>query len=367
MNIGFFSPTINRIGGGEWVTLNMIRALQNADAGSTEHGITVYSSGKIDSAHIASFLGKELHFNNQVEFPRSIFDPFGLESLYPNLLRSYIFKLKCDLLIDTFSNDLLPWTDAVYFNGGVRSVLLPRGVKGMILLPYKAFARHALESARAEEKTLMACSRIAARVVEEVTKLKVHVLYPPLSDFFKRENIDDQQRDNSVVTVVRISRDKNPETIPEIARLTPEDTKFTIIGSCRTQDEVSALARLKSSIRNSKTAERVKLMLNVSREQQREVLQRSRVYLHPSVSYEGFGITVVEAMAAGCTPIVPDVGGLKEIVPRFLRYTSISEAASLVKASIANWSPSKAEEFVRMSDKFNTTRFNKEFLKIMKL
>jgi glycosyltransferase involved in cell wall biosynthesis len=366
MKIGFFSPTLNRIGGGEWVTLNMIRALQSPRIKTAEHDITVYSAEKIDPTQIRKFIGSDLHFKNQVEFPRGMFDPYGLENLYPNLLRSFFFKLKCDLLIDTFSNDLLPRTDAVYFNGGVRSVLLPKG-KGMILLPYKAFSRHTLKRAKAGEKTLMACSEIVARIVEKVTKLKVHVLYPPTSDFFRLEKINNQQRDNSVVTVVRIARDKNPETIPEIALLTREDTKFTIIGRCRTQYEMSVLASLKSTIRNSKMTEKVKLMINVSRDQQRKILQNSRVYLHPSVGWEGFGITVAEAMSAGCTPIVPDVGGLKEIVPSSLRYTSINEAASLVNTAITDWSPNKAQEFVRMSNKFNTTKFNQEFLTIMKL
>ena len=41
MRIGFFSPTINRVGGGEWVTLNMIDALK-----ANKHKIVVYSAEK---------------------------------------------------------------------------------------------------------------------------------------------------------------------------------------------------------------------------------------------------------------------------------------------------------------------------------
>jgi hypothetical protein len=41
MNIGFFSPTINRIGGGEWVTLNMINSLKERG-----HKIAVCSAWK---------------------------------------------------------------------------------------------------------------------------------------------------------------------------------------------------------------------------------------------------------------------------------------------------------------------------------
>lgn len=45
-----------------------------------------------------------------------------------------------------------------------------------------------------------------------------------------------------------------------------------------------------------------------------EWLDKSDIFLYPSIWEEGFGISVVEAMARGCIPIVSNRGGLPEII-----------------------------------------------------
>lgn len=361
MNIGFFSPTINRIGGAEWVTLNMIQAL-----GATQHKTLVCSAEKINPTHIREFFGHSLDSVNEVRFWPNIFDPYNLENIYPNLLKSYFFSLKCDLLIDTFSNAIFPWTDAVYFQGRPKITQLPKGMKGSLFTPYKAFLTNSTKHAEPEKKILMACSKYTAETIATVTGLAVNVLYPPASDFFKIQN-KLSSKNNTVVTVTRISNDKRPETIPCIAKLVPDNISFVIIGSCRIPSELNVLNNLQEYIHKLGVSEKVKLLLNVSREKQREILQKSKAYLHPFVPYEAFGISVVEAMSAGCVPVVPDIAGLKEIVPKQLRYTSLEEAASLVEESITNWSPSKAQDSVKIADKFSQAKFCDEFLKIMQL
>ncbi len=44
-------------------------------------------------------------------------------------------------------------------------------------------------------------------------------------------------------------------------------------------------------------------------------MRKSKVYFHPMVG-EHFGISIVEAMAAGLVPVVSDVGGPTEFVPK---------------------------------------------------
>ena len=361
MNIGFFSPTLNRIGGGEWVTLNMIQAL-----GARRHRTLVYSAEKINPAHILEFLGHSLDLDNEVRFWPNIFDPYDLENIYPNLLKSYFFSLKCDILIDTFSNAIFPWTDAVYFQGRPKIIQLPKGMKGSLFAPYKAFLTDSMKHAKPGEKILMACSKYTAKTIEDITGLATNVLYPPVSDFFKIGN-KLPSKNNTVVVVTRISNDKRPETIPQIAKIAPDNISFVIIGSCRIPSELNVLSNLRECIHKLGVSEKVELLLNVSREKQREILQNSKVYLHPFVPYEAFGISVVEAMSAGCVPVVPDIAGLKEIVPERLRYTSLEEAAYLVEESITNWSPSKVQDSVKIADRFSQTKFFEEFLKIMQL
>lgn len=361
MRIGFFSPTINRIGGGEWVTLNMIYALK-----AKKHKIVVHSAEKIEPVHIQRFFGHDLRLD-EVNYWPSIFDPYNLESIYPNCLKSFLFSLKCDLLIDTFSNALLPWTDVIYFQGPSNAIWLPKGLKGLLFLPYKTLLTHTNKRAKLEEKILMTCSKWSARIIEETTGLHPKVLYPPVSDFFKVKDVNNQPKANVAVTVARISGDKRLDTIPQIAKLISKDVSFVIIGSCKLPQEIKALNLLQESIRKLGVGKKVRVLLNISRERHRDILQSSKIYLHPSLPYETFGISVVEAMSAGCIPVVPDIAGLKETVPKPLRYTSLEEAASLIDASIANWSPRKAQASVYIANKFNQARFRKEFLKIMRL
>jgi glycosyltransferase involved in cell wall biosynthesis len=361
MRVGFFSPTINRIGGGEWVTLNMIYALKNK-----KHKVIVYSAEKINHGHIKEFFGHNLKLDGEVRISPNIFDPYSLENIYPNLLKSYMFRIKCDFLIDTFSNTLFPWVDAAYFHGRPKVTRLPKGVKGAVFVPYKAFLIGSTKRFKAKEKVLMACSRHVAKTVEAVTGLNVNVLYPPISDFFKI-NGKAVQKSNTVVSVTRISDDKQPETILKIAKLTRNNIKFIIIGSCRTSFELRVLKNLQRLVHDLNLDEKVRLLINVSRIKQREILQKAKAYLHPFVSYEAFGISVVEAMSAGCVPIVPDVGGLKEIVPKHLRYKSIEEAAALLEEALNAWSPSKACDIVEASNKFSQTSFCQEFLRTIGL
>lgn len=358
MRIGFFSPTINRVGGGEWVTLNMIYALK-----AKKHKIVVHSAEKIEPVHIQRFFGHSLRLD-EVNYWPSIFDPYNLESIYPNCSKSFLFSLKCDLLIDTFSNALLPWTDAVYFQGGPRALFLLKGVKGLLFLPYKALLRHTNRHVRPKEKILMTCSKWSAKIIEEATGLNVKVLYPPVSDFFKCAK--NQPKSNVVATVARISSGKKLETIPQVAKLVSNEISFVIIGNCRYTNQLNALSYLQESIRKLGVQKKVKVLLNISREKQRDILKSSKVYLHPPL-FEAFGVSIVEAMSAGCIPIVPDYGGPREFVPKPYRYTSMKEAASIIEASIANWSPHKALEFVDIADRFSQARFSNDFLKLMKL
>jgi glycosyltransferase involved in cell wall biosynthesis len=339
----------------------MIYALKNK-----KHKVIVYSAEKIDHDHIKEFFGHDLKIDGEARVPPNIFDPYGLENIYPNLLKSYVFRFKCDFLIDTFSNAVFPWANAAYFQGRPKVTQLPTGVKSAAFVPYKAFLISSTRRFKAKDKVLIACSRHVAKTVEATTGLDVNVLYPPISDFFK---IGDKapQKSNTVVSVTRISSDKQPETIPKIAKLTRGDIKFIIMGSCRTPAELCVLKSLKRLIHELNLEGKVTLLINASRIKQREILQKSKVYLHPFVSYEAFGISVVEAMSAGCVPIVPDVGGLKEIAPEHLRYKSVEEAAALIERSISKWTFTNAQENVKTANIFSQERFCQEFLRITKL
>jgi glycosyltransferase involved in cell wall biosynthesis len=66
-----------------------------------------------------------------------------------------------------------------------------------------------------------------------------------------------------------------------------------------------------------------------------ELLGKAKVYVHCAQN-EHFGITIVEAMSAGCVPVVNDSGGPREIVSDDVgyRWNHIDEAVARVAALV---------------------------------
>jgi glycosyltransferase involved in cell wall biosynthesis len=77
----------------------------------------------------------------------------------------------------------------------------------------------------------------------------------------------------------------------------------------------------------------IELKPNLSRRELRELLGKAMFYLHPEFP-EHFGISVVEAMSAGCVPIVyRDGGAWYDLVSRIsstLSYISIKEVPEII-------------------------------------
>jgi glycosyltransferase involved in cell wall biosynthesis len=357
MRIGFFSPTINRIGGGEWVTINMINSLK-----SVGHEVVVYSAEKIDGNRIFQVFGHKLSFDDEAHFWPYIFDPYDGQSIYENALKSFMFKFKCNLLIDTFSNTLLPWNDVVYFQGGALVSYFPKGLKSLFYMPFRKLSEAFGKSYKNRDKIAMTCSQFSAKWIEEVTGHHIGVLYPPVSNFFRAYNVHADSRTNMVVTVSRLSKEKCLETVPRIAKLTSNNISFVIAGSCRSID---ALVSIQNRIRELGVEKRVKLMPNISRKTLKALLHRSKVYLHTAEN-EPFGVSIVEAMSSGCIPVVHDSGGPKEFVPEHLRYNTAEQAALLAESSMSRWSPKKAEVFIRISDDFSEEKFSERFIEVIK-
>ncbi len=65
------------------------------------------------------------------------------------------------------------------------------------------------------------------------------------------------------------------------------------------------------------------------------LLAKAKVYVHCAQN-EHFGITIVEAMAAGCVPVVHNSGGPKEIVSDDVgfRWSDLDEAAGQVRRAM---------------------------------
>ena len=91
---------------------------------------------------------------------------------------------------------------------------------------------------------------------------------------------------------------------------------YDIIGNTKTKSNLLYYKKLLKLKKNSK----IQLLKDIDRKDLVNHLNRAKIYFH--CSNETFGITVVESIAAGCIPIVPNNSAHVETVPfDELRYT----------------------------------------------
>jgi glycosyltransferase involved in cell wall biosynthesis len=88
---------------------------------------------------------------------------------------------------------------------------------------------------------------------------------------------------------------------------------------------------LLSSLEDPKLAKRTHLLGYVTDDQLRALYAMACVYVHPSL-YEGFGLTVLEAMAAGCPVITSNVYSLPEVAGDAGKLIDPTDTAALADA-----------------------------------
>ena len=355
MLVGIFSPVINWCGGAEWVAVNIINVLKQQG-----HQVIVLSDRSLNQNKFEYVFGRKVTVDQEIIFPLRFFSGADYHNIYTDALRSLVLKSKCSVLIDTFSNALLPGMNVSY----IHHPLLRRVEMGLsntknkiYFLPYQCYLRSHEEDNR--KKLIFANSKFTAAAVKAETGTEPYVLYPPVASNIGLKATDFvNQRDNNVTTVARIYNGKNLEIIPYIARLTRNEIFFTIVGLLDSEEFLASLQKL---IKRLDVAKRVKILTNVKREQLQKILLNSKVYLH-SAKNEHFGVSIVEAMSLGCMPVVHDSGGPTEFVPSRFRFKIVEEAAKKVEEAIDNWSPKQAREISQRTDRFNEKNFAKQFI-----
>jgi alpha-1,2-mannosyltransferase len=358
MITGIFSPVINWCGGAEWVAVNIINTLK--DYG---HQVVILTNKLLNQNRFVDVFEREVFVDQQIVFPLSFFRPTDYHNIYTDVIRSLMLKSKCEVLIDTYSNAILPGMDVSYIHYPLLKRVeseLPLRRNKIYYYPYRRF----LDFSRKDisQKLIFANSKFTANAVKDEFGVNPHILYPPVSSNILNCDLAnlDRERDNTVTTVARISKEKNLEVIPYIAELTSKEVSFTIAGLLDSGEVLNSLLRL---IKKLKVSERVKILTNVKRDRLRKMLLNSKVYLHPVIN-EHFGVSIIEAMSSGCIPVVHDSGGPREFVPQDLRYRSIEEAAEKVEKVMDIWCPRQTSRVSKIADRFSEENFSKQFIDI---
>ncbi|MDP9498760.1 MAG: glycosyltransferase, partial [Thermoproteota archaeon] len=194
---------------------------------------------------------------------------------------------------------------------------------------------------------------------EALPGVEPYILYPPVDTerFSSAYNQPISNRESKVLVVSRFSPEKCLENAIKIAKLLEGKIKFQIVGSL-TPANRSYFKGLKQMIEMSGLTEAVNLTPNVSNEQLIDSMSSSTVYLHTMVG-EHFGVSIVEAMAAGLLPIVPSYGGCSEITASDQQYDTLEKAADLIAKNIQYANEEKRMKMRERALQFSPSSFRK--------
>ena len=137
---------------------------------------------------------------------------------------------------------------------------------------------------------------------------------------------------NDTITIVVISRlfyNKGTDLlIAAIPRILASDAhvRFIIAGSGPKAID------LEQMLERHVLQDRVELLGPVRHEEVRDIMVRGHIYLHPSLT-EAFGTVVVEAASCGLYVVCTQVGGIPEVLPRYMTEFAKPEEDDLVRAT----------------------------------
>lgn len=172
-------------------------------------------------------------------------------------------------------------------------------------------------------------------IVDALGLNNIYILSPPI-DIETFHNValmtnGDNERNDIILVIARIAPHKKLENAIKLAKILKDNNigkGMKIVGNLYHYffDYYSELERI---VLNLGLTDYITFEINASLEKLLSIIRKSRVYFHPMVG-EHFGMTVVEAMAAGLIPLVPNNCGPAEFVPREYQFNTIEQAAEII-------------------------------------
>jgi len=214
--------------------------------------------------------------------------------------------------------------------------------------------------------TVLCNSRFTAKAIEHLYKLKAHILYPParVEPYLGRIISQKDKDPNTVITIARISPEKQLENTIKLASMLPEKYRVIICGGLSDEPrEKKYFNQLHELISKLKLENRVTILTNVRVDELASLLMRSSIYFHPTQS-EHFGLAPIEALAAKTLPIVPLNSGIGEALPKYLTYTNLYDAVRKILI-YSNKAVEIASKLRKLTSYFTYDAFKLRFSKII--
>jgi glycosyltransferase involved in cell wall biosynthesis len=222
------------------------------------------------------------------------------------LLIARLIRKPSILVIGGYDVANLPVADYGHQRGGLKKKISRWAMAlASVLIPFSEYSKH-----EAEKNAGIDAGRMK-------------VIYLGVPDWFI--SLPLVSRERMVLTVGKVEwanmKRKGLEPFVRTALELP-DVNFILVGEWA-DDSIEFLRSIASA--------NVTFAGQVSRSKLVEYYQRAAVYIQVSL-HEGFGLSVAEAMLAGCIPVVTRVGSLPEVVGDCGFFTASSEPTEVARA-----------------------------------
>ncbi len=226
--------------------------------------------------------------------------------------------------------------------------------------PYSLITQSLARRAITRSSLILTNSEFSRKAIREAFEdVHPYVLYPPVDTkrFSHAYSQPINAREAKVLVVARFSPEKQIENAITVAHLLGGSIKFHIVGSL-TPANRQYFKMLQNMIETYGLTQTVTLTPNASNEELIDAMSSSMMYFHTMIG-EHFGVSIVEAMAAGLVPIVPSYGGCSEIVPSGYQYRTLEEAAQHIAKNAKIVDDEKRMQMHDIARQFSPENFKK--------
>ncbi len=348
MKIGFFSPYLDTFGGGERYILTLASYL------SKKHNVEIFWDDPSIKASLSRFLKIDL---GSTTFKKNIFQQDSIKKALTTRGYDLIFILS---------------DGSVPFSLAKRNIL-------HFQVPFH-FPKPTI-STKSKLKCyqhIVANSYFTKKFIDESFNVDSKVIYPPVDT----RSINIGQKENIILSVGRFSPNqlhpKKQEILIEVFKelyKKASSWKLYLVGQAKKEDQ-----KYIRHLRIIARGHAIKIIDNLPIDNLRNLYSKAAIYWHATgfgedenknpEKMEHFGISTVEAMAAGAVPIVINKGGQKEIIEdnkNGLLFSTKTELLDKTLEIIVNAERRKklSQNAVNSSKKFSKENFFKEYEKII--
>jgi glycosyltransferase involved in cell wall biosynthesis len=198
----------------------------------------------------------------------------------------------------------------------------------------------------------------------------IYVLSPPIDiETFRNvalmANGDDETND-IILVISRIAPHKKIENAIKLAKILKDNNVskgMKIVGNLYYYF-FDYYSELKQMVLDLGLTDYLTFEINASLDKLLSIIRESRVYFHPMIG-EHFGMAVLEAMAAGLIPVVPNEGGLTEFVPQEYQFNTIEQAAEIIMHVFTHLPKTERIKISNDINKFSNSHYIEGFQTIL--